>query len=203
MWYLTQSEDVPTFSVMAELIDEGAFDARLRVSEGEEDTWERLDLVGNDDSFAVEIDRLVVRADQPEGPGMKEVRYFLEEIEAARPASAVPWLRRYLQQVRTVYYLRLYGGHERWSEPIYELRDYLDNFHRMITYCELEGWSNDMGEHITWEFADSANGVWWMGLLIDGKWNRFQMELEDKAHQESFKNGQVPRGVKVKQRRAE
>jgi hypothetical protein len=68
-----------------------------------------------------------------------------------------------------------------------------------ILYAQEEGFSNQLGHHITWEFSDGVHGEWWMALY-DAKsqtWTRFRMELSDPAHRSAFCAGRVPKGVEV------
>jgi len=60
-----------------------------------------------------------------------------------------------------------------------------------------EGFTNDSGDHILWQFSDDVSGPWWMAVLRDGAWVRFQMELGDARQREAFRAGRVPDGVKI------
>jgi len=42
-----------------------------------------------------------------------------------------------------------------------------------------------------------VSGPWWMAVLRDGAWVRFQMELGDARQREAFRAGRVPDGVKI------
>jgi hypothetical protein len=197
MRYLTPSDEVPPASELEELFADGWLDCSLHVSRRDGESWERLDLVGPENKwFAVEVHRHAVQY------GEADIEDMLGNPKKARPACNVCWLRSYLPQVRTGYYLRLHGGHEYWSKPVYELRDYLEEVHPLILWAEFEGWSNEEGEHITWEFTPRVSGPWWMGLLIDGRWHRFRMELGNKVHRDCFTSGIVPPGLEVQTRPA-
>jgi RNA polymerase sigma factor (sigma-70 family) len=59
-----------------------------------------------------------------------------------------------------------------------------------------QGFSNEDGYHILWQFSDSVDGEWWMGVLQDGRWQHFQMDLGNRKQRESFFQGQIPDGTK-------
>jgi hypothetical protein len=63
-----------------------------------------------------------------------------------------------------------------------------------LLYAEGEGWSNEDGHHLTWEFSDRVTGVWWMALRREEGWETFQMDLGNRAHRTAFKTGKVPAG---------
>ena len=65
-----------------------------------------------------------------------------------------------------------------------------------IFQADGEGFSNEHGYHILWQFSDGVTGPWWMGVLSqDGSWTHFQMELGNGAQREQFLNGEGPAGV--------
>jgi hypothetical protein len=63
-----------------------------------------------------------------------------------------------------------------------------------ISQADLEGFSNEQGFHILWQFSDSAHGQWNMGVLRDGQWVHFEMDLGNHDHRNAFFIGEVPRG---------
>ena len=63
--------------------------------------------------------------------------------------------------------------------------------------ADREGFSNEDGYHILWQFSESAKGDWWMGVLRDGSWTHFQMDLGNLKQRESFFQGLVPDGAKL------
>jgi hypothetical protein len=66
-----------------------------------------------------------------------------------------------------------------------------------IFQADHEGFSNEDGDHILWEFDDSVTGPWNMAVLgPDGDWIPFEMELGDRRQREAFWAGEVPDGAK-------
>ena len=66
-----------------------------------------------------------------------------------------------------------------------------------IIQADREGFSDEKGYHILWQFSNSVKRPWWMSVLKDGQWVRFQMDLGNRKHRAAFFRGQVPAGVKM------
>jgi len=65
-----------------------------------------------------------------------------------------------------------------------------------IFQADNEGFSNEAGYAILWQFSESATGPWWMGIIQGEEWVHFQMNLGNKRHREAFRKGQIPKGVR-------
>jgi len=61
-----------------------------------------------------------------------------------------------------------------------------------ILQADGEGFTNEEGFHILWQFSDSVSGPWNMGVLQDGTWHHFKMDLGDPDHRAAFMAGEVP-----------
>jgi hypothetical protein len=66
-----------------------------------------------------------------------------------------------------------------------------------VIQADGEGFSNEDGYHILWQFPDDVTGDWWMAVLKDGEWEAFQMDLGNPAHRAAFKAGRIPNGVRL------
>ncbi len=128
--------------------------------------------------------------------GADDLEEFLEEIRSFRPQSAVEWLQHYLPRVKVIYAFQLLSG-----------TDILDGWSRMhqvystiwgttggILQADGEGFSNEQGYTILWQFGEAATGKWNVGVLADGAWKHFQIDLGNQQHREAFWNGEVPAG---------
>jgi len=66
-----------------------------------------------------------------------------------------------------------------------------------ILQADNEGFSNEDGYHILWQFSDTVTGDWscavrnWLG-----KWDKFVMDLGDKTQRQEFQDGKVPKNAK-------
>jgi hypothetical protein len=108
-------------------------------------------------------------------------------------------LRRYLPGVKTIYAFQILSGFDKevgWS-AIGTVKSKLWNELGGIFQADGEGFSNEDGYQVVWQFSDRVSGPWWMGVLKDGAWFHFEMELGDKAQREAFFRGEVPAGAKL------
>jgi hypothetical protein len=61
-----------------------------------------------------------------------------------------------------------------------------------IIQADGEGFSNEDGDHILWQFSDRVSGPWWMAVLQGDKWVPFEMDLGNMKHRAAFLDGRVP-----------
>lgn len=131
---------------------------------------------------------------EPDSMGEHEVQEFLAEIKQAKPASAVDWLASYLPRVKTIWALQLFGD-ESFRPIVDAVRGFLWNAAPAILQADHEGFTNEDGYHILWQFSERVSGPWWMAVLDQGKWRRFRMELGNHGHRKEFWEGRVPAGL--------
>jgi hypothetical protein len=124
-----------------------------------------------------------------------ELAEFREIIRAHQPLSAAQWLDKYFDRVTVVYAFRILDA---------ALLD--DNFEIVslvktaiwvrtggLLQNDEEGFSNDNGDHILWQFPEDISGDKYCAVL-DGKgsWQRFRMDLGDHFQRMAFWAGEVP-----------
>lgn len=168
--------------------------ARLEIEEGSAEDWKQLAVTDKDGGGVLTMERNDV---SEEGVGRDEIQEFLEEIPNYGPASAVRWLQDYLPTVRTIYAFQHLDGMNRASgRRIFDtLQAALWSKLGGIFQADNEGFSNEQGYHILWQFSERVNGLWSMALRDEyGRWHRFQMDLGNLEQRESFKHGRVPAG---------
>ena len=72
------------------------------------------------------------------------------------------------------------------------IRELVAHFAFAATNADHEGFSNEEGFHILWQFSNSVKGTWWMGVLKDGRrlvghffwqnrFDRFQLKAREFA----------------------
>ena len=66
-----------------------------------------------------------------------------------------------------------------------------------ILQADGEGFSDEEGYTILWQFSDGASGKWNIGVLSGGRWIHFEMDLGNEQHRQAFLGGQVPDGVRM------
>jgi len=188
---LSKDEGFPPFAELAQLIRAQHPDYRLTIEEGSEEEWDTLLLSGNDEVEVAVIERNPVT----EGSiGQDEIAEFIEDIQDCKPKSGVQWLDNYLASVRTIYSIQHLQGSETMdgSNALHALRSAIWERKDAIIQADGEGFTNEEGYHIIWQFSDSVSGPWNMGVLQDGVWRHFSMDLGDPHHRASFLRGAVP-----------
>jgi hypothetical protein len=129
--------------------------------------------------------------------GADEIQEFCDAIVDCDPPAARDWLLDYFSRVRVIYAFQLLTGTEKQSgwEILGSLRNAIWRNVGGIIQADGEGFSNEEGYHILWQFSESVRGNWWMGVLENGSWVHFEMDLGNPQHREAFLAGNVPAGV--------
>jgi hypothetical protein len=171
--------------------------AVLRLEAGEPEDWEQITLSHSDgeEIAAIEFNPVAVGSLASE-----ELEEFAKEVVDCRPALAAKWLLSYFRGVRSIYALQVLHGTNRdngW-EIFGAVKAGIWAAAPSIIQADHEGFSNEEGYHILWQFSDTVSGNWWMGVLVNGKWQHFQMDLGNPAHREAFQDGRIPKGLKQK-----
>lgn len=188
---LSKDDEFPAFDELAMFIRAEHPDYRLTIEEGSEEEWETLLLVGTDE---VEV-ALLERNEVYDGSlGQDEISDLIEDLYDVKPESGVEWLKNYLEDVKTVYaFQHLQGAEtEDGGNALHGLRARLWERGDAILQADGEGFTNEEGFHIVWQFSDSVSGPWNMGVYKDDMWMHFKMDLGDPGHREAFLNGEVP-----------
>ncbi len=191
---LSKSEEFPTFDELADIIRAEHPHCRLTIEEGDEEEWETLLISGDDE---VEI-ALLERNPVTDGSvGQDEIADLLEDLKECKPESGVAWLDDYLASVKNIYAFKHLQGadSEEGSAALHGLRSALWERGNSIIQADLEGFTNEEGFHIVWQFSDTVSGAWNMGVLKDGNWHHFKMDLGDPEHRAAFMAGEVPSDV--------
>jgi hypothetical protein len=188
---LSKDEEFPSFDELAQFIRADHPDFKLAVEEGTEEEWEVLLLSGLDE---VEVALLERNPVYDGSMGQDEIADFLEDLQDCKPNSSVQWLEDYLLSVKTIYAFHHLQGSELvdGGNALHALRSLLWERGDAIIQADGEGFTNEEGFHIVWQFSDSVSGPWNMGVLQDGVWHHFTMDLGDPDHRAAFLKGTVP-----------
>jgi len=188
---LSKDEAFPPFDELAQLIRDTHPGYKLALESGDEEEWETLLLVGNDEVEVAVIERNPVSNGST---GQDEIADFLEEIQDCKPTTGAEWLAEYLPEVKTVYaFQHLQGAEiEEGGNALHALRSALWERGDAIIQADGEGFTNEEGFHILWQFSDSVSGPWNMGIYKDDLWHHFKMDLGDPDHRSAFLDGEVP-----------
>jgi len=180
------------FDELADFIRTNHPDFKLTIEDGEEEEWETLLLSVNDEVEVALLERTSVFDEH-------DLSEFIEELEDCKPETGVVWLKEYLAEVKTIYaFQHLQGADtEEGGNALHALRSALWERGDAILQADNEGFTNEEGFHIVWQFSDSVSGPWNMGVLQDATWHHFKMDLGDPDHREAFLNGEVPEDLSV------
>jgi hypothetical protein len=165
-------------------------------SEEAGDAWEQLTLSHKSGREIAIIEKTLVEEGQLGGDELAEL---MDEVSDYKPESAASWLRQYLPGVRVIYAFQLLGGtdaEDGWT-PLHRLYNSVWKHAGGILQSDGEGFSNEEGCTILWQFSEDAAGKWNMGLLKDGLWVNFEIDLGNKKHRKAFLSGQVPDGARM------
>jgi hypothetical protein len=188
---LSKDEEFPSFEELAQFVHAGHPDFKLTLESGEEEDWESLLLSGNDEVEVAVIERNPVANGSL---GQDEIAEFIDETAECKPESGVQWLHDFLREVKTVYAFQHLQGDdtEEGSNALHALRAHLWERGDAIIQADGEGFTNEEGFHIIWQFSDSVSGPWNMGVYKDDLWHHFKMDLGDPDHRAAFLAGEVP-----------
>jgi len=195
---LSPSETVPSLAEIRTALSSEAPLGQLQVPAGPEEMWTQVSLVHATGEVVAEIER---NSASDGDLVTEEIEEFLEEIEDCEPASAAAWLADYLPQVRTIYAFQLLNGTE--AEQGWQIlgaaKDAIFQQVGGIIQADDEGFTEETGHQILWQFSNSVKGPWWMAVLRNGEWVRFQMDLGNRKHRAAFLKGEVPDGVRMQE----
>jgi hypothetical protein len=167
--------------------------ATLSLETGSKTAWEQL-LLQHPDSTPI---ALVERNCVDDELGAEEIEEFRDELADCKPKAAREWLLDYFSRVRVIYAFQLVGGTEReqrW-EILGSLKNAIWREAAGIIQADGEGFTDEEGYHILWQFSDSVKGNWWMGVLQKGSWVHFEIDLGNPQHRRAFLAGKVPAGA--------
>jgi hypothetical protein len=184
-------------NVPVQELREVALPAMVDVTEGSGDTWEQFTLKHRSGQEIAVIERNPV----VEGElGADELQELLDEVPHHKPDSAAAWLQKYLPTVKVIYPFQLLSGtdvDDGWT-PLNRLYRAIWSHAGGILQADGEGFSNEEGYTVLWQFAESVTGQWNLGVIAqDGRWVYFEMDLGNDAHREAFWRGEVPAGVRL------
>jgi hypothetical protein len=189
---LSKDAEFPPFEELADFIHSAHPDYKLTIEEGTEEEWESLLLSGNDEVEVAILERIPVFDEH-------DVAEFIDETQDCKPESGVQWLHEFLADVKNIYEFQHLQGSETedGGNALHALRSHLWERGDAILQADNEGFTNEEGFHVVWQFSDSVSGPWNMGILQDGTWHHFKMDLGDPDHRQAFLNGEMPSDLTV------
>lgn len=188
----TQDPDIHMDELMEGLVAEN-LSAKFAFDEGEDPgNWTVIDILNEEGDHLAQLERNPVVAGEL---GQEELDEFRESVGEDKPATAAKWLTAYFDKVKVIYAIQMLdaafeGGN---YEIVTNIKSTIWNKVGGILQADDEGFSNEEGYHILWQFADDVTGKWSCAVLNDkGAWEQFVMELGDKTQRKEFMEGKVP-----------
>ena len=158
--------------------------------------WTMFDIFNNDGEALAQIERNPVVDGEL---GQDELNEFREIIQDCKPTSAVQWLTNYFDTVKVIYAFQLLNTafDNNNFEIISSIKTKIWNKTKGILQADNEGFSNEDGYHILWQFSDNVTGEWSCAVNnSSGKWDSFIMDLGDSTQRKEFQNGDVPKNAR-------
>ena len=168
-------------------------EAQLDVDDDDEPAaWRVINVRNSEGLELLQIERNPVTAGRL---GMAELTEFRGFIQQHQPASAVQWLQRYFDGVAVIYAFEVLSAASTDNnfEIVSAIRTAIWDRTGGILQNDNEGFTNEEGFHILWQFDDDASGDKYCAVLdADGSWIRFRMDLGDPFQRMAFLGGELP-----------
>jgi hypothetical protein len=140
------------------------------------DDWTVIGVSNSDGEELIQIERnLVIEGEL----GLEELVEFRENIKDCKPNYAVKWLDKYFDKVKVNYAFQIFNAAS--EEDNFEIIDSIKaSIWKKIgglLQADNEGFSNEDGYHILWQFADNVTWEWNMSVKkFLGNWTNFKMD---------------------------
>ncbi len=176
--------------------------AKFEITKGDNESWTEVEMLHTDptappDGIIALIERNTV---SPGSLAKDELDEFSEEVEECKPESATKWLKKFFPQVKVIYCFQIIHHGAEWGngwQAIHTIDEEIWKTLGGIFQADGEGFSNEDGYHILWQFSENVKGSWQMAVLdTDNRWIPFEMDLGNKKQREAFLEGKVPPGAK-------
>ncbi|MGC3946399.1 MAG: hypothetical protein QM762_18075 [Chryseolinea sp.] len=190
----TISVDKLTDALKAENLDASI---EVEVEFGAPAEWIQLLVRDKDDRNLI----LIEKTDMVEGEfELAEIEEFKEEVVDCKPTSAANWLVDFFDKVKVIYTFQILSAvdnDESWN-IVGAIKTEIWRATEGIIQADNEGFTNEQGYHILWQFSDDVSGPWYMAVLdSSGNFVNFKMDLDDKKQRKDFLDGKVPKGAEL------
>lgn len=170
-------------------------DCRFEVLEGEDAKWRELLVTSNRGDEICLVERANAAAMS------KEVDWLRSDLHDRRPRASAQWAATYLGAARVLYgcqYLS-FGLSPKYAQIPSRVMWALQTISGGgIVHAEGQGFSNEDGYQITWEFSDRVSGTRQVAVLgASGRWETFELDMSDERHRIAFRVGERPVGADI------
>lgn len=193
----TQDIDIHLDELLNDLQTDGLV-AKIAFAEGENPSkWSLLEVSNRDNEVLTQIERNSVFDNDL---GKQEPDEFREEVTNYKPMSAANWLIDFFNKVKVIYVFQLFNAafEDDNFEIVTSIKTTIWNQVSGILQADNEGFSNEDGYHILWQFSNNVKGDWSCAVIdSEGQWQNFLMDLGNKKQRNVFLDGNVPKGAKL------
>jgi hypothetical protein len=194
---LGKSNPTITVDKLSDTLKKEKLKASIEIDDGTTDNWTQLLVKDKDDRDLFLIEKNVVTDGEL---GQVEIEEFKEEIADCKPTSSVNWLLDYFDKVKVIYAFQILNSvdnDESWK-IVGELKSKIWSETEGILQADNEGFSNEQGYHILWQFSDNVSGPWYMAVKDSSdNFVNFKMDLGNKKQRQDFFDGRVPKGAEL------
>lgn len=191
----TKNVALSTDAVAQWLVD-ALVDAEIESDEEEgSGTWSQIALYLDNGDPVAEIDRFERGEEEFDDYIADAVRALLDDKEPVMPHSAVRWLCQYMHSVQVVFNFKPHQAFydEKGWAIFNEVWTNLKKLEPGIVHVQGEGFTNEAGAQITWEFPNGTVGEWKMAVLDEhNNWIDFKMDLANLEQCQAFQAGKLP-----------
>ena len=191
---LSKQTEAISFQVLKKAMRAARPPVALTIESGSESKWEQLLLAHKDGTPITQIEHSLVT---PESMAESEIEEFLEEIERERPKSALPWLKQFLKETRSIYVFQVLSGTEKSNGW-----DAFDELYSAIFWAAApaiiqddQAFSNEQGYDILWVCPIPEGETRKVGVWIEGRWVACEIDLANNKHCAAFRRGEIPAGM--------
>jgi hypothetical protein len=189
----TKDPDIQIKELLTSLANDG-LTAKFAFEPNERpDNWTMLDITNNQGDPLAQIERNPVIDGEL---GKEELDEFREIVLDFKPISAANRLTKFFDKVKVIYAFQLLNAsfNNDNAEIISSIKNEIWRRTVGIIQADDEGFSNEEGYHILWQFSDNVSGQWSCAILNErGQWDKFIMDLGDKIQRQEFQSGLVPK----------
>jgi len=177
-------------------LEDHGLSAKFNIDKNEtSDNWTVIDISNLNNEYLMQIERNTTN----KGVGKEEIEEFKDEILEYKPVSASKWLYKYLDKVKVIYSFQLLNASmkEENFSIVETIKSVIWSKVGGIFQADNEGFSNEAGYHILWQFSENVTGEWNMAVKnFFGGWTNFTMDLGDEIQRKEFLEGKVPKNAK-------
>jgi hypothetical protein len=163
---------------------------------GPKAAWQSVFVGANPTPGASPIVSIERNSNERDSLGKEELGEFDQAMKKALPASGAKWVRAYLKKVRTIYAVQFHSEAAKHAAVVGAVIEALRAAVGGIVQADANGFTNEAGDCVVWQFPEDAVGPWTMAVLEGRKWVTFEMDLGNAVQRKAFLQGEVPGAAK-------